>query len=174
MTTSNNTIYANATVTKLKENSMSYGKPETVNYAFVISSEKEINCYSAEGNHLRTFRKGTKLLINYTGTIITRRAYDMRVKKNAILAKKAQLEREAKQAEEMAIRQEIAKNQLSAWVKFLSENPEKRAKYIGKVNSMPSSKWRNLLKMKAAKYINNESFEGLEVSAPELKSALFN
>ena len=55
-------ILANATVTKLREYSQSYGAPETIEFSFIKEFDKEIQLFNSFGAHLRTMRKGTKLL----------------------------------------------------------------------------------------------------------------
>jgi hypothetical protein len=167
-------VLSNCSVTKLKEYGQSYGSPEITPVPYIKEFEKEIWLCNDCGEHYRTMKKGTKLLISYSGKEITQRQLKGRTNK-AVLKRSADRQvylaaEELKQQE----RQAIAAVQLQMWVKFLSENPESKEKYISKVNTMPSSKWRNYLKLKAARHINSESFHGLEISAPQLKEALFN
>lgn len=74
-------ILMNATVTKLKEYSRSYGVAEEIFYPFLRENEKSIECLNDLGNHCRSFKKNTKLLISFTGKEITERAFRMRCKK---------------------------------------------------------------------------------------------
>lgn len=49
-------------------------------------------------------------------------------------------------------------------------NKERATRYLSKVQAMSSHKWRNWLRMKAAKHINDGKFDGMVLSAPELLS----
>ena len=75
-------ILANATITKLREYSQSYGAPETIEITFIKEFNNEIQLFNSFGAHLRTMRKGTKLLISFAGTEITERTFKGRTKKN--------------------------------------------------------------------------------------------
>lgn len=165
-------VLSNCILIKLREYSQSYGSPETLNVPYIKEFANEIWLLNDCGEHVRTMKKGTKILISFTGKEINQRQLITRANK-AILARTNQrLATIEKNRIEQEKRQEIANQQLNMWVKFLAENPQSKAKYLDKCNTMPSSKWRNYLKMKAAKHINNESFQGLEISVPELKAAL--
>lgn len=169
-------ILKNATVTKLKEYSRSYGPAHTINVDFIIEYENQIILLTKTGAAYRSLKKGTKLLISFTGTEITERAFKMACKNMASAIKMANL-----RAEEERIKQEyrndVADKQLKQWIEFLKANPDKIEKYKNKVaaspsNSSRSGNWRNWLRMKAAKHINSGQFNGLEVSAPELMDTL--
>ena len=167
-------LLSNCSVTKLKEYSKCYGGQETISVQFIEEMEGEIKLLNEYGEHIRTLRKFTKLLISFEGKEITERQFNILTKKAIVKRLK---EREARQAEYELIRE--AKNRKAAeqgekWKFFLSENPNSANKYKEKCNTMPSSKWRNYLRMKAAKHINNENFTTLEISAPELKQILFS
>jgi hypothetical protein len=151
-------VLSNCTVTKLREYSQS----------FIREYEKEICLVNDYGHVIRTMKKGTKVLIHFAGEEITERQFNTRVNKANRLK---DIERN-KENESLAERNRIADRQLALWVSFIDSNPDKKERYLAKCNTMPSSKWRNYLRMKAARHINNESFAGLEVSAPDLKSAL--
>lgn len=155
-------ILANVTVKKLKEYSRSYGKPEEVHFPFAKVLPKEIRLYTERGTHLRTLRRGTKLLIDFSGTPISERAFNMRIKKN----------KEVIAVEQPLMTTHSVNNQSELWEKFLRDNPEKVLKYSGKIDWMSSGKWRSYLKLKAAKYINNGKFKGLTVSTGDLRSIL--
>lgn len=165
-------ILANAKITKLKEYSQSYGGPETIEVSYLKVYNKEIYFVSSAGSVGRMIRIGTKLLISFTGTEISERTFNLRTKK----ADKANKERiallEAERNAEILKNKEIAAVQLEAWKLFLTENPQKIVKYLDKVNSLPSSKWRNLLRMKAAKHVCDGQFNSLVASAPELVDVL--
>ena len=75
-------ILANATVTKLRECLQSYGAPETIGFSFIKEFDKEIQLFNSFGAHLRTMRKGTKLLKSFSGVEITERTFKSRTKKN--------------------------------------------------------------------------------------------
>lgn len=75
-------ILSNATITKLRENKKSYGLEETKKVDFIKEFDNEIQLFNSFGSHLRTFRKGTKLLKSFSGVEITERSYKIRTKKN--------------------------------------------------------------------------------------------
>ena len=75
-------ILANATITKLKEYSRSYGSEETIEVSFIIEFENEIKLFNSFADHLRTMRKGTRLLKSFSGVEITERTFKSRTKKN--------------------------------------------------------------------------------------------
>ena len=81
-------ILANATVTKLKEYSKSYGAPENIEVSFIKEFDNEIQLFNYLGSHLRTMRKGTKLLKSFYGVEITERTFKSRTKKNHCLSAK--------------------------------------------------------------------------------------
>ena len=57
------TILKNATIVKLREYSRAYGKPETITSAYLFETDKHITTVDEIGREVRTFRKGTRLLI---------------------------------------------------------------------------------------------------------------
>ena len=75
-------ILANATITKLRENKKSYGLEETKKVDFIKEFENEIQLFNYLGAHIRTMRKGTKLLKSFSGVEITERTFKSRTKKN--------------------------------------------------------------------------------------------
>ena len=75
-------ILANATITKLREYSQSYGSEETLNIPFIKVYEKEIQLFNELGNITRKMRIGTKVLKSFNGHEITERTFNMRTKKN--------------------------------------------------------------------------------------------
>ena len=75
-------ILANATVTKLRENKKSYGSEETKKADFIKEFENEIQLFNSFGAHLRTMRKGTKVLKSFSGVEISERTFKSRTKKN--------------------------------------------------------------------------------------------
>ena len=75
-------ILANATVTKLREYSKSYGAPEIIEISFIKEFDNEIELFNCFGAHIRTMRKGTKLLKSFLGVEITERTFKSRTKKN--------------------------------------------------------------------------------------------
>lgn len=165
---------ANATVTKLKEYSQSYGQPETIKVPFINVLANEIHLLNEFGKVTRIMRKGTKLLIDYNGTEISERAFKIRTNKASLVAKEAAAIAEKEQEQRAAANQIITEKQLSDWIEFIKANPDKVAQLKEKISTMPSSKWRNLLRMKAAKYINLGKFDTLMLSAPQLKSTIYS
>lgn len=75
-------ILSNATITKLREYSQSYSSEETIEVSFIKEFENEIKLFNSFGAHLRTMRKGTKLLKSFSGVEITERTFKSRTKKN--------------------------------------------------------------------------------------------
>ena len=65
------TILKNATIVKLREYSRAYGKPETITSAYLFETDKHITTVDEIGREVRTFRKGTRLLISFTGDTIS-------------------------------------------------------------------------------------------------------
>jgi phosphorylcholine metabolism protein LicD len=172
-------ILANASVTKLRELSKAYGAPETIQVSFIKEFDKEIWLCNSFGNHIRTLKKGTKLLISFFGIEISQRALNLRVKKAVKFNEINRLEREAKDEVYQKARNIIAKNQLSKWVELLKSDRTRIDRYKSKIensssNASRSSNWRNWLRMKAAKHINDGKFEGLEVSVPELRESVYS
>lgn len=165
-------ILANVTVKKLKEYSRSYGKPQEVHYPFAKVLPKEIRLYTERGTHLRTLRIGTKLLIDFSGTPISERTFNMRIKKAADLWKKESESRQKNYSEICKAEYETAIAQAELWEKFLRDNPEKVLKYAGKIEHMNTRKGEDYLKLKVAKHINDGKFKGLTVSAGDLRSIL--
>jgi hypothetical protein len=166
------TILSNASVTKLKENSRSYGGPETIEAAYLLVTEKDITLIHERGFVGQTLRRGTKKLISFGGTEITKQQFDQQIKS----AKKDWADKQEAQRIENEENKAIAKakgeQQLKQWEQFLTANPEKAAKYRAKCEGMNSSKKKSYVMMKAAEKINNESFSGLFVSAGELMAKL--
>ena len=60
-------ILENATITKLRENKKSYGLEETKKVDFIKEFDNEIQLFNSFGAHIRTMRKGTKLLKSFSG-----------------------------------------------------------------------------------------------------------
>lgn len=166
-------IFANAQVNKLKEYSRSYGGPETLEAAFVFEFENEIQLLDGLGRHTRTFRKGTRLLIGFTGTEITERAFKGRVKR----AVKAQ----AEELEARRIEAEVKLKQLNATIKEQSErlqgifdsNTEFRSRIKDRIRNYSSKNWRNWVVMKVAQKLNDEKFNGLELSSAKIREIAF-
>ena len=101
-------IYKNCEVVKLREYSKSYGSRETIKVSFIKEFNNEIWLLNNEGQHIRTLRKHTKLLISYSGILITERSFKIlrgkNKKENA--AKRLEflkIEEEKKQAEILAL-----------------------------------------------------------------------
>lgn len=166
-------VLSNCTVEKLREYSKSYGSPEKISIPYIQEFDKYILLLTECGQLIRHLNKGTKLLIDFKGQPITERQFKIRTKKSFELLQIEKKQNQIKADHLEKERQSIVLDQSVLWADFLKNNPESKAKYILKVNTMPSSKWRNYLRMKAAKNINLEKFEGLEISAPELKNILF-
>ena len=167
-------VLSNCSLTKLREYSQSYGAPETITVPYIKEFEREIWLLNECGEHTRTLKKGTKLLINYSGKEITQRQLNIRANKAITQRTNERLAYIATEKIKLEQRQAIAAQQGVKWAEFLSNNPQSKEKYIDKCNTLPSSKWRNYLRMKAAKHINEECFTTLQISAPELKAILFN
>ena len=171
------TILKNAQITKLKEYSRSYGGIETIEVPYVIEHYNSIDLVNNVGVVVRTMRKGTKVLISFKGTACSETAMKRAVnkaKKDAATERKA---REAHEASVQAANRIIADKQLEAWRTMLQENTERLARYKAEIQGRPSNSsrsgnWRNWIRLKAAKHINNGKFEGLLCSAPELAEVL--
>lgn len=171
-------ILANCELKKLKEYSRSYGGIETLSIAFIKERGGEITTHSATGLHLRTFRKGTKLLIDFRGEPISERQFVLRTNKAKASAKIESDKKAAEQAILDAERAKIAAEQSEAWAQYLCAHPEKAERYKSKVKNSPSNSsrsgnWRNWLRMKAAKKIAGEKFSELVLSASGLRDILF-
>jgi len=166
-------VLSNCSLTKLREYSQRYGAPETITVPYIKVFEKEIHLLSTTGTLQRVMKLGTKLLIDFSGKEITERQLKTRGNKAAKMAYEKRKADEIENAKQWAEIQKIAAEQQQQWIDFLAKNPQSKAKYIEKVNTLASSKWRNYLRMKAAKHINGESFQNLQVSAPQLKDALY-
>lgn len=167
-------ILANVTIEKRKEYSQSYGGVKTIEFPFVKDFGNEIHLLDKTGYLVRVMRTGTKLLISHSGTEISERAFNGRVKKAQKEAdqKRAIAQEEAdKRQKERAI---IVIEQAQKWENLLKNNPEKIEKYKAKIKEMNSSKWRNYLNMKFAKNCNSGTFQNIEISAGELKSILLS
>lgn len=167
-------ILSNVTIKKRKEYSQSYGGVETIQVPFLKDFGGEVQLLDACGCHVRIMRTGTKLLIEFKGTEITERTFNGRTKKNQELAKTAREKSTAEREAQINRIQQIADAQLEKWASFLAANPEKVTKYTNIINTLSSTKWRSILKMKAAKHINEGKFDSLEVSPAQLRDVLFN
>lgn len=166
-------VLSNCKLTKLREYSKSYGTKETLNIHYIKEFDKEIWLLNEYGNHIRTLRKNTKLLISFEGKEITLRQLATRAKKAELKRSIDTNERLAKQKESESIYMAESERQLALWENFINENPESKAKYIQKIKEKSSSKWRNYLRMKAAQHINNEQFNGMVLSPAQLKDILY-
>ena len=74
-------VLSNCTLTKLREYSQSYGAAETIDIPYIKEYENEIVLLNQYGEKIRTLKKGTKLLISYTGEEITDRQLVVRSNK---------------------------------------------------------------------------------------------
>lgn len=150
-------VLSNCTVTKLREYSQSYGSPKTLNVPYIKEFANEIWLLNDCGEHTRTMRKGTKVLISFKGTEITERQLKTRANK-AIAERTSQ---RLKAIEEQRQQESIAAEQLTKWKMFLQANPDKKDYFKEKGKAMPSKKFENYLTMKFAKNCNNEIFAGI-------------
>lgn len=135
-------IMVNCQVTKRKEYSQSYGGVEVVDVPFIREYPTEIDILNATGETVRRMRKYTKLLIGFSGTEISERAFLIR-------CNKAAKERAAKIAERKAA-EDAAKDayiqSLAPVKKFLNENSELVLKLIAKEkqnrNGIRTAMWK--------------------------------
>lgn len=166
------TILKNAKVVKLREYSRAYGKPETITSAYLFETDKHITTVDEIGREVRTFRKGTRLLISFSGDTISGDDFIREVEeaKNTIQAQ-TEAQRVANELE-IKRNREIAAKQLEAFKAILT--PERVNKYRAKLAELNNSKGRNYLMMKAAKHVNGGKFDGLHVSTGELKRLVLN
>lgn len=160
-------ILKNCTIVKLREYSQSYGQPETIKVSFIKEFEKEIHLISSTGIHQRTMKKGTKVLISFDGKEIKESTFIASTKKALNLLNENRKLIEQQRQIENDKRQELENLQIVKLCNFLSSNPEK----INKIRetwtnrNLNNSQRCNKLRMLAAKWINNGSFEGLQLSA---------
>ena len=161
------TIFKNATIVKLREYSRAYGKPETIKAAYIAETDKQITILDESGRNVRTLRKGTRLLISFSGEAINADDFKREVEeaKNKMQAK-AKAQRAADDIE-IERRRDISAKQLGAFKAILT--PERVNKYRAKLAKLNNSKGRNYLMMEAAKHVNGGKFEGLHVSSGDLK-----
>ena len=166
------TIFKNAKVVKLREYSRAYGKPETITSAYLFETDKQITTIDEIGREVRTFRKGTRLLISFSGDTISGDDFIREVEeaKNTIQAQ-TEAQRVANELE-IKRNREIAAKQLEAFKAIMTH--ERVNKYRAKLAELNNSKGRNYLMMKAAKHVNGGSFDGLHVSTGELKRLVLN
>ena len=116
---------------------------------------------------MRTFRKGTRLLISFSGDTIGGDDFISEVEE-AKETKQSQASAQLAANElEIKRRRDIAAKQLGAFKAILT--PERVNKYRAKLAELNNSKGRNYLMMKAAKHVNGGKFEGLHVSSGDLK-----
>jgi hypothetical protein len=167
-------VLSNCSLTKLREYAQSYGTQETIPVPFIKEFQNEIWLLNDCGEHTRTMRKGTKVLIDFTGTEITERQLKTRANKAIAARTNERLKAIEEQKQQEAINEAIAADQLTKWKVFLQENPDKKEYFKEKSKVLKSSKFRNYLRLKAARHINNESFENLQIDAYEIKEALYN
>lgn len=162
-------ILTDCTINKLKELSKSYGKPETVRSPYILDFENEIQLISHTGEHQRTFKKGTKLLISYSGTEISERAYKMRINK----AKKEweikqQEQREIQKEQEKITAQKVQKQKEILKSEFL-RNPEFLQQIKDKINTESGKKWRSWIKMKVCAKVFNGQFNEMALSPTTIR-----
>ena len=161
------TIFKNATIVKLREYSRAYGKPETITSAYLFETDKHITTVDEIGREVRTFRKGTRLLISFTGDTISGDDFISEVEEAKATKKAQALAQLAANELEVKRSREIAAKQLGAFKAILT--PGRVNKYRAKLAELNNSKGRNYLMMEAAKHVNGGIFEGLHVSSGELK-----
>ena len=161
------TILKNATIVKLREYSRAYGKPETITSAYLFETDKHITTVDEIGREVRTFRKGTRLLISFSGDTIGGDDFISEVEEAKATKKAQALAQLAANELEVKRSREIAAKQLGAFKAILT--PERVNKYRAKLAELNNSKGRNYLMMKAAKHVNGGIFEGLHVSSGDLK-----
>ena len=137
--------YSNIIVTKLKEYSRSYGATETVSHAYGIDSEREWLFFDENGRHVRTMRKGTKVLIDVNGVDMSEEAFNERMKElsdqreQGRIQAKIEHEQANKRAVELHktiefIKCRVTKDKAIEWVeRFKDGNAQERnKKWIGK------------------------------------------
>jgi hypothetical protein len=157
-------ILKDAEVQKLREYSRSYGSPTVIKVPYVLEKEDKILLLNDRGVVQRTMKKGTKVLISWSGKEIKVSTFCAYIQKNQkeYLAK---VEEEKKNQEE---KQRIDDEKLDRWEVFLRENPEKAKKYYDKCQNFNSKKRCSYIRLKFAQNINNQTFSDFSVSASEL------
>lgn len=141
------TILANTTVIKRKEYSMSYGAPETLKYPFIKEFDNLIMCLNSEGEHMRTFRKGTKLLILFNGKKISERTFQKRVLQNKESIRQMNLEREVilqRERQEIEIKESKIVAEMSSYFTDIKIDEIKH-----KLATKNSKECKNYYKMKS-------------------------
>lgn len=170
----NTRIFAKAQVTKLKEYSRSYGNPETIEVAYIIEKDSEIELLNERGQHLRTMKIGTKLLIGYNGTEITERSFKIRTNKSKrkFAEKLEQIKKEeAINNEKIA---ELIKTQSEKLKKIFIESPKFHEKIKNRITNYSGKNWRNWVKMKVVAKINDGEFNNFELTASKIREIAFS
>jgi len=167
-------IYAFAQVEKLREYRKSYGSPEVIEVFYIIENENSIELLNERGSIIRTMRKGTKVLINWSGKEITERTLKGRTKK-------ATKDFETRRAESMEIQRKERSERLEAENKqaemlrnYFNLFPSKLEKFKRTIEVMSSKKWRAKVKLLAVRGINDEKFEGFLLSPSRIKEIVYS
>lgn len=166
-------ILANVKLQKLKEYSRSYGGVETIDVDFIHEYENEIVLFDCFGNHIRTMKKGTKLLVSFTGTPISERAYKIRVTK---AKKRFEAAKEARQKEaqkKQAVQKALIFQQSSQLLAEFTKNKGFHSKLKNKIETSSSKNWRPWVKMKVCQKIANENFKDLHLSPAIIRDLIY-
>lgn len=163
-------ILSNCELSKLKEYAKSYGNTEVLNIPFIHEYENTIICYNKTGKHLRTFKKGTKLLVSFKGKEISQRSYKMRINK-AIKAENI----EAKEKLEKVflietISQKKHLEQSEALKNIFINDSLFLSKIKNMISELSSQKWRKKVKLKVCQKIANEKFNKLFLTPTDIRN----
>jgi hypothetical protein len=161
----------NGEVVKLREFSRSYGGQETIKVSFIVENENSIDVYGETG-FWRTFKKGTKLLVDFNGKEVKESTFKKWLNQNTKDLEKARLERisnfEAEKQERLKneefAKQEVAKNVIENKLVFV----EMLEKLKGLKEENKKDEWH----IEANKMVQFALVESVEKNLISFKDAL--
>ena len=170
----NHRILANCTVTKLKELSKSYGKPEEIKVPFIFEYADKIELMNVCGYNIRTMKKGTKLLKSFTGTEITERAYNLRINKAAKELAERNKERQAIQQAQQAENKRLIQGQTEILRTEFSKDTDFLNQIVNRIETESNKNWRGWVKMKVCAKLFDGQFNKMALTPTIIRDVAFS
>ena len=170
----NHRILANCTVTKLKELSKSYGKPEEIKVPFIFEYADKIEIMNVCGCNIRTLKKGTKLLISYTGTEISEKAYNLRINKASKELAERNREREAAQQAQQGQIEALKQGQTEILRNEFLKNTDFLNQITHRIETESNKHWRGWVKMKVCAKLFDGQFNKMALTPTIIRDVAFS
>lgn len=167
-------ILANCTVTKLKELSKSYGKPEEIKVPYIFEHSDKIELTNVCGYNIRTMKKGTKLLISYTGTEISKRAFKIRTNKAAKELEERNKQRQAEQQAEMEANELLKQEQAEILRNEFLKNTAFLNQITHRIETESNKHWRGWVKMKVCGKLFDGQFNKMVLTPTIIRDVAFS